>query len=322
MTDALDLSLIHDVLRPHYKKWQRGDGVPGRPPHNPVGMVLAMLLMLVQEWSRPDFTAFLRNHPEWLAFLGFDSVPEETCWSKLLARVPLDALEDLLTRLVRSLRDEGLLKLYVAAVDGSFLPACAWDPDAAWGYVRKVQDRPKAMPSGRFQVQDGKVLGYGYRVHVLVDAASELPVTVHVTRANVHDVTAWPEVHRASRGRVDWDRVQDLVGDAAFDAAVVRTSLRGKRVRVVTPPTNLPDRLPSPGLSAELEEVYRQRDAVERFFAMMKGFFRLDRWGVTGLERVRKWVVLACCACLVVGVVNHVEGRGVKSVKGFCRAVR
>lgn len=324
LVHTLNVSEAHDVLRPHYKKWERGDGNPGRPPHDPAGMVQAMLIMGIKEWGREDFRGFLANHPEWLHFLGFDRIPCESSWSKLLDRVPVDALEALLSRIVQRLVDDGFFKLHVAAVDGSFLPGCPWDPDAAWGYVcsrTRWEERQTPLPYGSYRVGDDVVLGYGYRVHVLVDTGKELPVTVHVTRANENDVGAWPALYDKSKAAVPWDRVGYLVGDRAYDAGSVRACFKHRDVTVVTPAANTPKDVPSPGLAARLKEVYRERDAVERFFSMLKGFFSLFHWGVVGFDRVRKWTVLACLACVVVGYANHRAGRPVKSVKAFARMV-
>lgn len=175
IVDEVNVFEIEAVLRPCYRKWCRGDGHVGRPPHNPVGMVLALLIKLLKGWSDADLVAFLSNHAEWLRFLGLETVPDDTVWSKLLDRVPEPSFDDLLGRLVRDLRKKGFLFLSTLAADGSFVAACNHNGDAEWGYVRRL-DKRRGLPPGRYLEREGKVLGFGYRIHVLVDAARGLPV--------------------------------------------------------------------------------------------------------------------------------------------------
>lgn len=324
--DAINVSPIEHALRPYYKKWEKGDGNPGRPPCDPVGMVLSLLICLIREWNLEDLTSFLDDHEEWRRWLGFEDTPDPTTWSKLLDRVPITCLEELLSGLARDLRDDGLIRLRVAATDGSFLAACSWDDDAEWGYAGRKKDyNDRGLPRGKYrESEDGKLIGYGYRIHALVDADSELPVTVHVTRANKNDVSQWPVTFEKSREHdgVDWTRVGFLAGDKAYDSATVRDSFKTYQTRVVAPPANTPKRLAKGGLKGLEAEVYEERTSVERFFAQLKGFFSLRRWGITGLDRVQKWVLLASIACVVVAVVNRTAGRPLHSIKGFVRALR
>lgn len=333
--DTIKLAPIEDALRPHYTKWEPDDGEPGRPPVNPVGLILSMVLQQLREETRKDLQAFLMNHEEWRRWLGFESVPAHSTWSKLLDRIPREVLEAVFTGIVQDLRDEGLIREGTMAVDGSFLAAGHWDADAAWGYARPSDDR--AMPYGRYKAfteegeevplaacrnEETTVLGYGYRLHAVVDTRSELPVAVHVTRANENDVGTWPALFEKSKPAVVWPRVRYLVGDRAYDSATVRGSFRAYETRVVAPAANTPDDLPDRGLSEDLEGVYARRGAVERFFSRLKGFASLARWGIMGLERVRKWVLLACIGVLLAGWANHVHGRDVGSIPQFVRMTR
>ncbi|MGH2670699.1 MAG: transposase, partial [bacterium] len=241
LINAINLSVIEHALKPHYKKWEEGDHQPGRTPCNPVGMVLALIIMLVKGWFRPDLTDFLAKHPEWLHFLHFEHVPDESTWSKLLNRVPLATLETILSGIVRDLTRKGFLRFSVAGADSTFVAACHWDADARWGYVRPEEHR--SLPQGRFVEKDGKTLGFGYRVHVVADADAGLAVSVLVTPANVNDSVAWPALFRESRAATPWERVGHFVADKGFDAVSVRASMRVFPVRVLIPPQRLSGRV-------------------------------------------------------------------------------
>lgn len=337
LIDTIKLAPIEAALRPHYDKWEQGDGNPGRPPANPVGLVLSLVIQLLRGHTRDDVIAFLNNHPEWVRWLGFEHVPEHSTWSKFLDRIPPEVLEEIFHGIVDDLRTQGLIRQGTLAVDGSFIAAGHWDDDAAWGYARPSDDR--AMPYGLYKAfdehgdaiplascrdKDATVLGYGYRLHAIVDARSELPVAVHVTRANSNDVGTWPELFKKARAgtAVDWSHVGYLVGDKAYDSSTVRGSFTNYATRVVTPPANTPEDLPQASLSDELQAVYDERGAVERFFSRIKGVASLARWGITGLERVRTWVLLACIGVVLAGWANHEHGRDVGSIPQFVRMTR
>lgn len=317
--DSINLSIVERRLRPWYKKWTKGDGRVGRPPTNPVGLVLSLLIELVRGWSRPDLVAFLEGHEEWVRFLGFQTTPDGSTWSKLLDRVPQAAIDQLLADLVQDLTQKGFLRPTTVAADGSFLPGCPWDPEARWGYVRRDEER--FLPAGLFCLKDGKVLGYGYRVHVLVDANVGLPLAIHLTPANHNDAAEFPSVYEASLASVDWTRIRHFAGDKGYDTTGVRATIARWDTDPVIPAANTPDALPNGGFTGRRAQAYRKRTSVERFFSMLKGFFQLLRWGIVGLERVRKWVTLAALACLLVGWANHQAGRPVHSIPAFVRSL-
>jgi len=335
--DTINLAPIEAKLKPHYDKWKPGDGNPGRTPTNPVGLVLSMVIQLLRGDTREDLIAFLERHDEWVRWLGFDTVPDHSTWSKLLDRIPVDVLEEIVHGIVHDLKQEGLIRQGTLAVDGSFLAAGHWDQEATWRYARPSDDR--AMPYGLYKAfndesdevplaacrdEDTTVLGYGYRIHAIVDVRNKLPVAVHVTRAHNNDVGTWPTLFEIAKAgdAVDWTRVGYLVGDRAYDSATVRGSFDTHTTCVVTPPANTPEDLPEASLSDELSEVYEERTSVERFFSRVKSVASLARWGVTGLERVRKWVLLACIGVLLAGWANHEHGRDVGSVPQFVRMTR
>lgn len=318
----VNVSDIETVVRPFYKKWSADDGKPGRPPHNPVGLVLALLIKLLRGWSDDDIVAFLRKHPEWLGFLGLDrGVPCDTIWSKLVERVPEAALDELLARIAKHLVRQGLLWPNTLLADGSFLAACNDDPDATWGYVRRL-DKRRALPAGLFLESGKKILGYGYRLHVLAEGKHGLPLAVHVTKANVNDADAWPDLYQASRAGVDWAKTAWFTADKGYDTTGVRKTLRPWSLDAVIPAANTPKGVKAGGFTGRRARVYKKRTGVERYFALFKSFFSLIDRRITGFDRVRKWVKLAAIATLLMAWANHQAGDPVRSVKGFRRRLR
>jgi hypothetical protein len=62
---SLDISKAKKIL---FSKYKYSPGKPGRPPNNPAGMVLAMILMLVKNNSTRDMEAFLRRDKFWRSY--------------------------------------------------------------------------------------------------------------------------------------------------------------------------------------------------------------------------------------------------------------
>lgn len=323
---SLDHSKFAVELRRYYKKWSRDDGLPGRPPYNPVGMLFALLIALVNELSFPELTNFFRKHPEWLRILGFEDVPDETTWTTFIKRLPIECLERLLTVLVQDLKAKGFLKLRVVAGDGSFVPACPWDKEAAWGYARRKDDK-RPLPYGRYVTsEDGTILGYGYRLHVLVDADAEVPLAVKVTLANVNDVTMFPALFEEGKRNFDWSIVGWFTGDRGYDAASVREPFTTYATQVAIPGSNTPCDLPAGGLQGTAAKVYKKRTSVERFFSKLKSVFLPAGpdgrgRGVKRLERTARWLLFACLAVLLAAWMNHELGQPRGSVKAFQRAL-
>lgn len=317
---ALDLVKIERAIRPHYTKWKRGDGVSGRPPVNPVALVILLLMAVARSWSRKDTISFLRKHKEWVRFLDLEGVPDETIWSKLLGRIPQSTLDALFADLVKDLVKGGVMKLLVTAADGSFLPACSWDKEAVWGYVRRADKR--AHPRGCFIENDeGKLMGFGYRVHVVVDADAELPIAVHMMGANLPDVTQFATLFGIVESTVGWNNAGWFTADKGYDAGSVRTAFTNRTTQVVIPAANTPRDLKAGGFRGPRARVYKKRTGVERFFSLLKRYLSFDRWGITGLARVRKWTTLAAIASLLIHVTNRALGQSAHSVEQFRRAI-
>jgi len=86
------------------------------------------------------------------------------------------------------------------------------DHEARWGY------RHASKPF------------HGYKLHIVVDALSELPIALEVTPGNVHDSRLLKPMLHAAMGL---KRVGVLEGDAAYDSAEIREYTRRLWVRAI-----------------------------------------------------------------------------------------
>lgn len=125
--------------------------------------------------SYRDYQAFLEWDKFWRRTLGFKEPPDIGSFTHFLQRIGTDTFEQLFQSVVQQLIDEGFLNLHFIAQDGSILEGNLDDKEADWGWDH-IQER----------------FIYGYKIHVIVDTKSELPIAFSVTKANVHDSTQFP----------------------------------------------------------------------------------------------------------------------------------
>ncbi len=159
-------------------------------------MFTALLLMYLKEIrSVLDLIRFLKSNPEWLRILGLKrrvdgvevySVPDRTRFYRFARRIGIDGMMQILSVMVVRLMQAGIMKGGSVSLDATMISA--WfkddrtkkderhlktcrherskDRDASWGYDHH-RDR----------------YVYGYKVHVLLDSQTALPIALTVTAA-------------------------------------------------------------------------------------------------------------------------------------------
>jgi len=191
------------------------------------------------------------------------------------------------------------------------------DPDAAVG---------KSSVKGFF---------YGYKIHLVVDGQTDLPVAFEVTAGNVYDGHRLLPLLR-NAVRITRKRPKAVIADKGYDAgynyvgvveemmATPVIAIRGRRRRVAGRQTTLEDFFPqrrgkrrkkrrrstktqeqllrqNPPIARGSEEwkfLARFRASAERAISRLKAIFGLERLRVRGLARVRKHVGLCIIGLL------------------------
>ena len=198
----------------------------------------------------------------------------------------------LVTQLIRL----GVVVGQALIVDSTCLQA--WyhqDPDAAWVKYGK------------------KTALFGYKVHTVLCQASQLPIFVWVTPANVHDtVVGWVIILAAAwlyrltvsvvyADAAYFDRrffhvVRNILG--AFPAVDYNPRRRGKR-QLVTPAF----------IRRWRRLVLNPRKAIERHFAWLKRYFGLKYFQCYTWSRVTQYVLLTYIAAAAVALAAYRYGR-------------
>jgi len=292
----LDLSEAKGILESKYKYTL---GKPGRPPLSPVGMFLSFTIMFLRMESYRDYHAFLEKHSFWRRTLGFKKTPDIGSFSNFLKRIGPSTFEQLFTVVVQQLLDEGFLNLHTIAQDGSILEANLDDPEAGWGW-----DHIK------------KEYVYGYKIHVDVDANTELPVTLSVTKAGVHDSQEFNRLYNNLKRYKTRFPTRCFTADKAYDSSSIRKTLLGDNV---TPVIRASKTRIKPLYPKWFLKKYAKRVSVERFFSRLKKYLDLKKLGIYGKNQVLIYSYIIIIGMLLMGYINNLYGFSPRSVKTFLR---
>ena len=294
--NSLNLSEADRVLKSKYKYTP---GKPGRPPLPPIGMFLSFAIMFLRMESYRDYHAFLEKHSFWRRTLGFKSTPDIGNYPHFLNRIGKETFEQLFQVVVQQLLDEGFLNLHMVAQDGSILEGNLDDKEAGWGWDH-IQER----------------FVYGYKIHVIVDTHTELPVTLSITKAGVHDSTQFPVLYSKIKSYNTRFPTWFYTGDRAFDSSSIRKTLFRDSV---TPIVKAAKTRIKPQYSEEFLKKYAKRVSVERFFSRLKDFLDLKKLHVYSKNNVLVYSYIIIIGMLLVGYINYVCGFSPRSVKTFLR---
>jgi len=286
-------------------------------PHDPIAMFKALLLKeMMQLSSRRKLVEFLKHNSFWLRKCGFQNPPSHNSFSDFVDRVGADATEQLFYYLVKRIKELKSIGELIA-VDSTSLKGYAhfWknrvcsDPDAKWGY----------SPTTEWV--------FGYKVHLAVDAESELPLAFTVTPANIYDSKEYPKILETliQKGL----QPKTVLADAGYDSkenyrlalkcgavpiiAINKRNLKKKNTR------DFERDLPIQRNSELWKSLYRKRSSAERVISRLKEELALKDLKVRGLDNVRIHVAFSLIAMLTVALVAFKTGNGNKatSVNSF-----
>lgn len=294
--NSLNLSKAEEVLKSKYKYIL---GKPGRPPITPTGIFLSFIIMILRMESYRDYHAFLEKHSFWRRTLHFKQTPDISSFTHFLQRIGADTFEQLFQIVVQQLLDEGFLNLHTIAQDGSILEGNLDDKEAGWGWDH---------------IQEKHV--YGYKIHVIVDTKTELPFTLSITKANVHDSKEFQSLYSKTKSYKTRFPTRFYIGDKAFDTTPIRKTLLKDEV---TPIVKASKTRIEPQYPKWFLEKYKKRVAVERFFSRLKDYLDLKKLRIYGKKNVILYTYFICIGMLIIGYINQCLDCSPRSIKTFLR---
>lgn len=280
----VDLSFAETVLNESY---HAKDSV-GRPPRKPLGLFKAHLLrrlrhvpsdrMLVRQmWKDPRLRRICdieENEPPYgIAVL-----------SRFRKRVGPERLMRIVDHAIGTLVEKRRIRGETLAMDSTFIKACSRrNLDNRTGY-----SDPESRVGRAVKTRD-----LGYRLHLAVDAKSELPVAMTVAPANENEKKHSLRLFEKASCHVKPKR---LVADPQYSSQSLRNiALKQGTVPVIPYPRNqqkgvkgilrIDRKFKSHG-PQELRRSYRKRVAVERVFSRLKNLAGLTLHNLRGLARI------------------------------------
>ena len=294
--NSLDLSEAEKILKNKYKYTP---GKPGRPPLSPIGMFLSFTIMYLRMESYRDYHVFLEKHSFWRRTLRFKEPPDIGSFTHFLQRIGIDTFEQLFQVVVQQLLDEGFLNLHFIAQDGSILKGNPDDKEAGWGWDH---------------IEEKHV--YGYKIHVIVDVNTELPIVFSVTKANVHDSKEFPKLYDSLESYHTRFPTRFFTADKAYDTTFIRRTLLRDEVTPVIKASKVPF---EPHYPTWFLEKHKKRTSVERFFSRLKEYLDLKKLHIYGEETVQLYTCFICVGMLLIGFINQCFGYSPRSIKTFLR---
>ncbi len=274
----------------------------GPKGHDP--RILLRCILMRYAMGLPSTAAMLRtlhDNPYAMRACGIydpDQIPHESTFSRFIDRLTrrfkMPKLKDVSRSLVR--------RCYATipgfgnrvALDGSVIKA--WSNGS-----RPVKADPEAGFSIKTGSQGAKEITYGYKLHLMVDCETELPISANVSAGNVHDMVRATNVlseARFTHSRFNPDFVMADAGYSGKDLFhLIRKNYSAQPIiRVNKGHKRLWARGKDRQQSTEFKALSKQRVAVERVFGRLKTQRALNMVSTRRLRKVTAHVYLSLIA--------------------------
>lgn len=160
------------------------------------------------------------------------------------------------------------------------------DPDAGWCVKTNTEGRKKYT--------------WGYKVHILCDADSELPLTVDISPGNLHDVKkATPLLSQARYALGGQFRPEHVICDAGYSSDKLRRSISQHywAEPIIDPNPGHKRAFKKLVKTPEWKATYNKRGSVERLNGRLKAHRKLNHVRVRGRSKIRVHAMLAVIVC-------------------------
>ena len=210
-----------------------------------------------------------------LKTLGYGSAPDSSGYSKVRKEVGEEKIGKVAEFIIWELYRNRFVSMM--AIDSTYVPYYFDDdPDARFGYVtlnRKDRELLRDQAKG---------LKKGYKLHLIYDVETGIPLYWIVLPANIHDKDAFKTLFDYVRTHFKFAHNAKFLADSAYDSRDVRFTLMENHVIPVIA-VNGRGHYKS---SIPKDKDYGKRTAIERFFSLLKMKLNLLNVRVKGLQKV------------------------------------
>ena len=313
---SLKLDNIEETLTEAYHKTGAG-----RPPRKPIGIFKALIAKRVKQ---------IPSDRELYRRLWTDEDLREICdieeyqkpyhpsqLTRFRDRLGVKRLEEIMHTMLDELIDNKVVSGKKVVFDATFIKAYS---------KRDLHDNSRGGSDPEARVgRNGKTYELGYKLHLAVDARSELPLAVTVAPANDNEKKHAPELFKKAL-RATRKKMKLLVADSQYSCRSQREQAADVGVQVVIPyPINHMrgqkgllriDRFFRTHGPKREKRLYRLRSCVERVNSRLKEQLCLENHKVRGLLRVTAHS-LFCLIAMLLNAVAAVRLRVVGKVRSL-----
>jgi len=216
----IDLSYIDDM----------DDGKKGRKGFIASSLIKALLLMYIRGMdSLLELERFLRKHKEWLYFLKLKRTakgqmryiaPHRTTYNKLINRLGVEGMTEIFILLVIQMMEKRIIKGKTVSIDATIIEAWFKDRKGKNGKLKKSRDKDASRGYDAYR----EMFVYGYKIHVVIDIGTGLPIWIHVTKAGYGESRMLqPSVETI---HIQYPiKVEKFLGDSGYDGNLNRLSI-------------------------------------------------------------------------------------------------
>ena len=277
---------LEDVLWKPYHE----DGA-GRPPRSPLGILKALTVKRVRQIpSDRELYRRLWSDPELRRLCDIEEYEKPYHPSQLTRfrqRVGTERLGEIMETVVGKLRDAGVVKGEIVACDATFIKAYSKrDPeDDSRGYSDSEARVGRAVKTHQL----------GYKLHLAVDAASELPLAAMAAPATENEKKhALKLLEKAVK--ISNRQVKIFVADSQYSSQKLRKNISAHGIEPIIPyPANqkpreeeflrVDKRFRAHG-PERLRTLYAHKASAERTISRLKQHLSLENHRVRGLKNI------------------------------------
>jgi hypothetical protein len=211
-----------------------------------------------------------------LKAFGYQTTPDHSIFSKVRSEVGEEKVGRVAESIICGLYKDRRLRLI--AIDSSYVPYYFEDDlDAVWGYATLTKKEQEVLKE---KTQKG--FKRGYKLHVIYDVETSIPLYWIVLPANIHDKDAFKTLFDYVRTHFRFAHEAKFLADSAYDSTDVCFMLRENHIIPVIA-INGRGHYKS---SKPKDPDYGKRGAIERFFSLLKMKMNLLNVRVKGIQKV------------------------------------
>jgi len=203
------------------------NGKKGRKGFTTSSLIKALLLMCIRGMdSLLELERFLRKHKEWLYFLELKRTakgqmryiaPHRTTYNKLVNRLGVEGMTEIFILLVIQMMEQRIIKGKTVSIDATIIEAWFKDRKGKNGKLKKSRDRDASRGYDAYRA----MFVYGYKIHVVIDVKTGLPIWISVTKAGYGESkTLQPSVDIIHKRYPI--KLEKFLGDSGYDGNLNR----------------------------------------------------------------------------------------------------